>query len=154
MFLDSNNCFHLDGIGLYVFYPEINEIYFYQEKTADKIFTFEPLKINVSLNKNTNTNTIQTWLKFQECKVLDFRSKQKKINNNKIAETFRKRTNTLNTLKSILLKTSNLSFYSIYNNNDFANYYNNNRPTNKIYSENIQNSRLYIINEIFREANW
>ena len=41
MFLDSNNCYYIDGIGIYVFWPEIGKILFYEEKTKDKTLSFD-----------------------------------------------------------------------------------------------------------------
>ena len=40
MFLDSNNCYYIDGVGLFVFWPEIGQVFFYKEKKKDKTLTF------------------------------------------------------------------------------------------------------------------
>lgn len=45
MFLDSNNCYYIEGVGLYVFWPEIGKILFYKEKTKDKMLSFDNIKL-------------------------------------------------------------------------------------------------------------
>jgi len=48
MFLDSNNCYHIDRFGLYVYWPEIGKVLFYKEKTSDKILKFDKITLDTS----------------------------------------------------------------------------------------------------------
>jgi len=41
MFLDNKNCYHIDGYGLFVFFPEIGDVLFYSEKDFDKNRVFK-----------------------------------------------------------------------------------------------------------------
>ena len=56
MFIDGLNCYYIHNgdtnplNGLYVFYPELNKIYFYQEKDAKKTYNYE----NISIIQDTD----------------------------------------------------------------------------------------------------
>jgi hypothetical protein len=41
MILNSQNCFNIEGYGIYIYFPEINKLCFYEQK-RDKDFTFNP----------------------------------------------------------------------------------------------------------------
>ena len=58
MFLDANNCFYIDGQGIYVFYPEIGQVLFYEEK-KDKILKFN----TILLDENAH-------IVFYECSIM------------------------------------------------------------------------------------
>lgn len=42
MLLNPYNCFHIDGVGIYVYFPELNRLFFYEEKKG-KDFNFNPI---------------------------------------------------------------------------------------------------------------
>jgi hypothetical protein len=42
MLLNPYNCFHIDGVGIYVYFPELNRLFFYEEKKG-KDFKFNPI---------------------------------------------------------------------------------------------------------------
>ena len=48
MLLDSNNCFHIENLGILVFFPEIGDILFYKDKPGDKILTFSGISLGAN----------------------------------------------------------------------------------------------------------
>ena len=58
-----NNCFFIEGKGIYVFFPEINKLFFYEQK-AGKDFTFQPDNMQkvdddfISFQKQNSTNKL------------------------------------------------------------------------------------------------
>ena len=59
MFLDSLNCYHINGRngGLFVFFPEIGQVIFYKEKEPAKILKYDTLDFSDDTH----------WITFKNC---------------------------------------------------------------------------------------
>ena len=78
MLLNSKNFLHIDGLGLLVFYPENNMVYFYGEK-KDKILTLIDIDSDIDIDKNAKIEEIKK-------RIADLRKLNDKSNIGKIKE--------------------------------------------------------------------
>ena len=51
MLLNPYNCFQIDGSGIYVYFPELNRLFFYEEKKG-KDFYFNPYHKKIKSEDN------------------------------------------------------------------------------------------------------
>jgi serine/threonine protein kinase len=77
MFLDANNCYYINDVGLYVFYPELSKILFYEEK-KNKTLKFDKISMDDDESRiifydcsSTEQKTIFSKAKAVLCKKTD-----------------------------------------------------------------------------------
>ena len=95
MFLDSLNCYHINGVGIFVFFPEIGQVIFYKEK----------------IDKNQKFNNVDGKMEDGKYKLYFTLGKTTAASTKGL----------LQSMKSLV--RSDILFYSQHDNNNFNDYF-------------------------------
>lgn len=130
MFLDSLNCYHIKGVGLFVYFPEIDRVIFYEEKKAEKILNYE------SISFIEQEGDQPPWIQFENCTPVPIETLGKKLS---VFASIRR------SIKSAAKGGPvNIVFTSEYNSSNFKKFFQEER-VNKIDQIIKQNQIDYLI---------